>query len=318
MKHIFKIFTLSLLFFASCTMTVAEDIVAKEYFETTNISKISTDLTYENLTVKTTNGNEILIEIASNYSKMIPEFYVEDDAFVIKSIKKKFWNAGYICNVYLYLPTDFFPTTTELNTASGEVFIEDLETDKLSVSSASGDIKIIFSNAKDEITLSAASGEIEFENGNTTKFSAKTASGDILIKQLTSNEIICDAVSGEITTQEIKCEYLSCETTSGDIDCSKTVCQYFDIKAVSGSVDLELDNQIEAESSIKTTSGSVDLVVPEDMNFEIIANSSSGKFEDDINSRTYHPRDNFESKYNEGGVTILIDTTSGSIELESN
>ena len=56
MKHIFKIFTLSLLFFASCTMTVAEDIVAKEYFETTNISKISTDLTYENLTVKTTNG----------------------------------------------------------------------------------------------------------------------------------------------------------------------------------------------------------------------------------------------------------------------
>ena len=101
MKHIFKIFTLSLLFFASCTMTVEEDIVAKEYFETTNISKISTDLTYENLTVKTTNGNEILIEIASNYSKMIPEFYVEDDAFVIKSKKKKFWNAGYICNVYL-------------------------------------------------------------------------------------------------------------------------------------------------------------------------------------------------------------------------
>ena len=318
MKHIFKIFTLSLLFFASCTMTVAEDIVAKEYFETTNISKISTDLTYENFTVKTTNGNEILIEIASNYSKMIPEFYVEDDAFVIKSKKKKLWNAGYICNVYLYLPTDFFPTTTELNTASGEVFIEDLETDKLSVSSASGDIKILFSNAKDEITLSAASGEIEFETGNTTKFSAKTASGDILIKQLTSNEIICDAVSGEITTQEIKCEYLSCETTSGDIDCSKTVCQYFDIKAVSGSVDLELDNQIEAESSIKTTSGSVDLVVPEDMNFEIIANSSSGKFEDDINGRTYHPRDNFASKYNEGGVTILIDTTSGSIELESN
>ena len=88
MKQIFKIFTLSLLFFASCTMTVAEDIVAKEYFETTNISKISTDLTYENLTVKTTNGNEILIEIASNYSKMIPEFYVEDDAFVIKSKKK--------------------------------------------------------------------------------------------------------------------------------------------------------------------------------------------------------------------------------------
>lgn len=318
MKHIFKIFTLSLLFFASCTMTVAEDIVAKEYFETTNISKISTDLTYENLTVKTTNGNEILIEIASNYSKMIPEFYVEDDAFVIKSKKKKFWNAGYICNVYLYLPTDFFPTTTELNTASGEVFIEDLETDKLSVSSASGDIKILFSNAKDEIILSAASGEIEFETGNTTKFSAKTASGDILIKQLTSNEIICDAVSGEITTQEIECEYLSCETTSGDIDCSKTVCQYFDIKAVSGSVDLELDNQIEAESSIQTTSGLVDLVVPEDMNFEIIANSSSGKFEDDINGRTYHPRDNFESKYNEGGVTILIDTTSGSIELESN
>lgn len=318
MKKIFKLFTLSLLFFASCTMTVAEDIVAKEYFETTNISKISTDLTYENLSVETTNGNEILIEIASNYSKMIPEFYVEDDTFVIKSKKKRFWNPGYICNVYLYLPTDFFPTTTELNTASGEVFIEDLETDELTVKSASGDIKVLFSNAKDKITLSAASGEIEFETGNTTKFSAKTASGDILIKQLTSNEIICDAVSGEITTQEIECEYLSCETTSGDIDCSKTVCQYFDIKAVSGSVDLELENQIEAESSIKTTSGSVDLVVPEDMNFEIIANSSSGKFEDDINGRTYRPRDNFESKYNEGGITILIDTTSGSIELESN
>ena len=318
MKQIIKIFTLSLLFFASCTMTVAEDIVAKEYFETTNISKISTDLTYENLSVETTNGNEILIEIASNYSKMIPEFYVEDDTFVIKSKKKRFWNPGYICNVYLYLPTDFFPTTTELNTASGEVFIEDLETDELTVKSASGDIKVLFSNAKDKITLSAASGEIEFETGKTTKFSAKTASGDILIKQLTSNEIICDAVSGEITTQEIECEYLSCETTSGDIDCSKTVCQYFDIKAVSGSVDLELENQIEAESSIKTTSGSVDLVVPEDMNFEIIANSSSGKFEDDINGRTYSPRDNFESKYNEGGVTILIDTTSGSIELESN
>ena len=318
MKQIIKIFTLSLLFFASCTMTVAEDIVAKEYFETTNISKISTDLTYENLSVKTTNGNEILVEIASNYSKMIPEFYVEDDTFVIKSKKKRFWNPGYICNVYLYLPTDFFPTTTELNTASGEVFIEDLETDELTVKSASGDIKVLFSNAKDKITLSAASGEIEFETGKTTKFSASTASGDILIKQLTSNEIICDAVSGEIETQEIECEYLSCETTSGDIDCSKTICQYFDIKAVSGSVDLELENQIEAESSIKTTSGSVDLEIPEDMNFEIIANSSSGKFEDEIKERTYHPKHDYVSKYNEGGVAILIDTTSGSIELESN
>ena len=53
------------------------------------------------------------------------------------------------------------------------------------------------------------------------------------------------------------------------------------------------------------------------MNFEIIANSSSGKFEDEIKEKSYRPKHNFVSKYNEGGVSILIDTTSGNIELSN-
>ena len=318
MKKITKSIIFTLFILTSCMMLPAENIVSKDYYSTENIDTISVDLTYENIEIKTTNGSEILVEIASNYSKKIPEVCIEENKLLIKTTSNKKWYTGNICTVYLYLPTDFFPKVSTIQMASGEVFIDNLETDELTVGSASGDIKVLFTNAKDKIALSAASGEIEFATGKTTKFSAKTASGDILIKQLTSNEILCDTNSGEITTQEIECEYLACETTSGDIDCSKTICQYFDIKAVSGSVDLELENQIEAESSIKTTSGSVDLVVPEDMNFEIIANSSSGKFEDEIKERTYHPKHNFVSKYNEGGVTILIDTTSGSIELESN
>ena len=41
-------------------------------------------------------------------------------------------------------------------------------------------------------------------------------------------------------------------------------------------------------------------------------------FEDEIKERTYRPKHEYVSQYNNGGVTILIDTTSGNIELDSN
>lgn len=318
MNKLSKIIISSLCFLTSYMMMPAENIVSKDFYPAENIKTISIELSYENLEIKTTNGSDILVEIASNNSKKIPEIFLEANNFIIKSRKNQKWNTGNICTVYVYLPNDFFSKTTNIKVASGEIYIDNLETDELKVSSASGDIKIIFSNVTNEIELSAASGKIEFNTGKTRKFSATTSSGDIFVQQLISKEIWCKVASGEVDTENIECEYLSVQTSSGDIDCSKTTCQYFDIKAVSGSVDLELINQIEAESSIKTTSGSVDLSVPKDMNFEIIANSSSGKFEDEIKERTYRPKHEYVSQYNNGGVTILIDTTSGSIELDSN
>ena len=169
----------------------AENIVSKDFYPAENIKTISIELSYENLVIKSTNGSDILVEIASNNSKKIPEIFLEANNFIIKSRKNQKWNTGNICTVYVYLPNDFFPKTTNIKVASGEIYIDNLETDELKVSSASGDIKIIFSNVTNEIELSAASGKIEFNTGKTRKFSATTSSGDIFVQQLISKEIWC-------------------------------------------------------------------------------------------------------------------------------
>jgi hypothetical protein len=50
-------------------MMPAENIVSKDFYPAENIKTISIELSYENLEIKTTNGSDILVEIASNNSK---------------------------------------------------------------------------------------------------------------------------------------------------------------------------------------------------------------------------------------------------------
>lgn len=316
-KNLEKLLFSTLLLFTACSFATADNIVSKEYYPTDNINELSIDLVYENIEIKGIHGDEFLVEIESNNSKRIPKVSVENSKLVIET-QKRTSVFGNKCTVYLYIPNEFYSSNSNIKSTSGDVTIEDFETGSISMNTTSGDIEITSLDVQEDINIVSTSGDIDFLYGNAKVFSAKLTSGDIELKDFTAEEITCEITSGDIETEKLECDYFSFKTTSGDIDCYNTVCQYFDIRSTSGSVNIKLDNQLEADSSIITNSGAVKVTVPEEMEFQIKASSSSGKLEDNFNDNTYHPKHDFVSKYNGGGVEIQVETTSGNIELDSN
>lgn len=312
-----KLFATFVIFFTLCSMAFTDNIVAKEYFQIENLENINIDLTFENIEIKTITGSEILVEISSNYSKIIPEVSTSNNSFSIKSKKKNLSSFGNFCTVYVYIPSTFFPKNTNIFTTSGNIYLEDLETDDLVISTKSGNSKVVLSKINNKINISSHSGKTSIDTTTSTIFTTLSLSGNIEIENLSAQEIICQSSNGKIEAAKLACEYLNLQSSSGTIEANNTKCEYFDLDSKSGSVKLQLENQIEAESSIKTTSGKINLIVPEDMNFQITANSSSGTFYDKITNNTYKPKHNFNLKFNELGIEIFLDTTSGSIILEN-
>ena len=271
-----SLLTITTSIFTSCLNNLPMDEISSKSFAIDGIQEISADLSYENIELVKFDGSQIFVEIRSNTGKKLPKVYVENSKLCLKTTARNS-SFGHACTVTVYFPANFYSKKYNIETSSGYVLLDTLESDNFLIETSSGAIKLLSLSTPQTINVKASSGAIKVQNAN--------------------------------------CNYLKLKTSSGAIKSENTKCNYFDAKASSGAIKFDVAKQIESNSSIKTSSGSVKLSVPKDMNFQIRASTSSGRFHDKINDSSCKPN-NMLTKYNNGGTEIKIETNSGSIVVE--
>jgi len=176
-----------------------------------------------------------------------------------------------------------------IHTVSAEVYMQDLAADMVNISTTSGDVELL-SLAAGAIEVDSTSGEISVSDSSFGDASLDTGSGQINAVRVAAGEMSFDSTSGDIAG-EGAFGSINVETTSGDIALILT----------------EEPREIEIDS----TSGDIAITVPEDSGFTLEYSSGSGDFICDLPIVTRGQM----RIYNNGGIEMEIDTTSGDLRI---
>ncbi|NLU53251.1 MAG: DUF4097 domain-containing protein [Clostridiaceae bacterium] len=202
-----------------------------------------------------------------------------------------------------------------VDSASGDIELNELSGKKLSVEAmsgritgnhlygeeifldtASGDIGIRECTANDKFQAETMSGKINVENLACNKANVDSASGDIkLYSVLSSEKIVANSISGTIDIQAERGNILA-DTTSGDIKVRLKELESFKANSTSGSVYLEIPDTSDFNIDIETLSGSIQC---RDFNLKR-ATSTKNKLQGTVGN---------------GKGDIRIETTSGNVTV---
>jgi DUF4097 and DUF4098 domain-containing protein YvlB len=186
----------------------------------------------------------------------------------------------------------------DASAVSADIDVSDLNNDKLSASSVSGNVEVDITSKR--VTIESVSGDVSF-SGSTGRISAESVSGDIDLRGI-SGEIAATTVSGDMDLQAKRVESARLETVSGDL-------------VFSG--DLSSNARLTAESM----SGDVEVNLPSDQSGLFRAESFSGHINTDfgsVNRAKHGPGSYLKHMNSDGGAEIRVESFSGNIKLKSN
>lgn len=173
---IFCAFLLSLQLFAD-----PKNIVYNQAFDFSAIENLDISLTYENLQISRIYGNEIVVEIGSNNIKKIPQVTVQDESLQIISKEQK-TSRGNKCNVYVYIPQDFGASEIKLNSVSGTISADILQSQNaVHIKNVSGRTDIAACQTE-FYTASSLSGNITLQKISVDFFDFSSTSGNIFVE----------------------------------------------------------------------------------------------------------------------------------------
>lgn len=248
-------------------------LVLTETYNVSEISKFDFSLRDADLSVKYSDSNEVKLEIYDKDEKRVTT-NLSDGVLSVN-----FDNYSSVCigfcfdyrRVVLYVPKDY-NNIMSFSSASGDITVENFVDSNVSVSTASGDVKLLGALKGD---VNTASGEVTVRDIST--LNVKTISGDIYIRNVSDlkgsstsgdvevrgigNSINFKTTSGDIDLERVILKQNSkLSSVSGDIDVSNINQVYVNTSTVSGDVDvLNSDRKSDIELSIKTTSGDIDV-----------------------------------------------------------
>ena len=289
--------------------------VNNESFLKNQISNIEIKLICEDLEIKETYGDEILIEVYCNNRKKAPVIECKNETLYISS-KVNFTVFGFICKVKVYLPANQKFSNVKIEGTSSDISIDSLYSEDFYLDTTSGEIECTNLSIENNSIITSTSGEIDIEEISTKELTSKTTSGEISFGKISCDTATITSNSGEINIDDFYGEYFKVNTTSGEIDIYNIDTEYFAAGSTSGEISLDFKKIISAKSQIKTTSGEINIFVPKNSSFNVAVSSSSGTFKDKISGNRLTPRSEYIQKYNEGGAQMTIRTTSGNISLE--
>ena len=183
----------------------------------------------------------------------------------------------------------------EVETVSADITVDDLDGDRLMLSTVSGDIEADANSRQAE--LSAVSGDISFR-GNASRTQVETVSGDVEL----------DGVGDD----------LSIRTVSGDVELFAKPLANGRFETVSGHLGLQLDLESGGRISIESLSGDVDLSLPESVSTRLKASSFSGRIDGQLkgsNGSGDNRKKRLDQELGGGDGQVRIETFSGDIEL---
>jgi DUF4097 and DUF4098 domain-containing protein YvlB len=126
----------------------------------------------------------------------------------------------------------------------------------VNIKTASGDIKISNVNS-DRITAAAASGDVFIDRVYSTDLQIKGFSGDIRLDDVNSIQLNAGTMSGGVTANNIEARFISLKSTSGDVAARNIITDTIDNSSLSGSLDIV--NLKAGECKIRSTSGDINV-----------------------------------------------------------
>lgn len=157
----------------------AKNIVYSNTFNYKTLSQLEISLTYEQLQISRIYGDEIVVEIGSNYIKKIPDVVLEEDLLKITSKQDQKPRRGDKCNVYVYLPQDFTAQSIIINNVSGNITADILQ-------------------AQNAVLVSNGSGRTNISKCQTEYFSVLSVSGNSTLQKISAEYFELSATSGNI------------------------------------------------------------------------------------------------------------------------
>jgi len=156
---------------------------------------------------------------------------------------------------------DRYNNILSVSSASGSVRIEEIELETLIVQSSSGNIHLIDVSTERKLQAVSTSGSISSENIDAGDlFSINTSSGNIdLINIAAEEEFLVTSTSGSVLTTGIEAGNLvSINSTSGNIHADMiSNAKELKIGSTSGNIKLSLADSDNIEINSKTTSGTI-------------------------------------------------------------
>lgn len=186
--------------------------------------------------------------------------------------------------------------TIEASAVSADIDISDLDNEKLTASSVSGDIDVDAVSRR--VAIETVSGDLEF-NGDTSRISAETVSGDMILSGI-AGEIEASTVSGDMDLKAGAVDSLKLETVSGD---------------ATAFAEVSDNGRLSAESM----SGDVAILLPASQNGLFRAQSFSGRISSDFGSvqhAKHGPGSHLKHLVGSNGVEIRVESFSGNIRLK--
>lgn len=123
-----------------------------------------------------------------------------------------------------------------------------------------------------EFNVCVASGDVSTENSEFINFKAQSTSGDVSLNDINvSGECIVSSTSGDLEVTEYNAKNINLNSTSGNIDIKNSVCGIFYAKSVSGDINSSCNSD---DVTLMSTSG--DIAVSGEIS-SITASSVSGE-----------------------------------------
>lgn len=236
-----KVLLLLTVLFSAATLSFADakNIVYKESFSFAQIENLKISLTYEDLQISQIYGDEIVVEIGSNNRNKTPEVFVDDDILKIQTKEQKV-RRGERCNVYVYLPQDFFAKSIELNNTSGNITVDILK-------------------AENAILVNNVSGRTDIGNCQTELFTSTNVSGNSTLQKIVAEYFQLSSTSGNLFAQLEQAPEATSQLTniSGKTQLYYPKDSNFEIVAftITGNIKTDSQTQKNAGSNYQTTIG---------------------------------------------------------------
>jgi len=225
------------------------------------ITSININTSFDDVFVIPTTDTECSIEYYSG-EKDICEVTFNDGVLTITQTENYKWYEKiniFTINtekqgVTVYLPNANYESVL-IDTASGDVKLNNVLALKSKINTASGDIELEKFKSN-ELNLNSLSGDIELDSFEGDKLHLKTTSGDISVDNIIAKDIELYSTSGECEMEKINADTLKSKTVSGDFSAENLkAIGLAEIKTTSGEITLETSDA--GEFDISAVSGDV-------------------------------------------------------------
>lgn len=313
--------SLSLFGFVAVSAFTLPKLLQRELFKVYEIENVDFNLTWEDLRIEECDEFEnILIEIYCNKKQYAPSIKTNGNTLIVQSNATQFSPfASKKCTVIAKIPSTASFEKFHMSTSSGSIRSQMVITsENFTSSSTSGSqsisVEIFAKNAK----VNSTSGSIFLETVFGDNLQVSASSGSVNVNGFDGKNISIETSSGSIKLKNAKLDKAIVKATSGSITIEGQILNAFDVSASSGSVGMELDDAPLSNSRVKTTSGSIFVGVPGNADFSLFAQTTSGGFVNALTHEKIGDHANYTKDINNGGATVILSSTSGSITIDSN